>query len=270
MGFTKLDEGILRSSIMAEDAETFKVWIAFLASCGPDGIARVSAVFLSSVCHLPLEIVHKATARLEAPDPESRSGAEEGRRIIRIDGGWFIVNFEKYRSFNYSLKNEAVRKREYRYRVKKGIGTSRDKRDKKDNVPFVPGHSASASASASDLINSDIPIEEKIPMIIELWNKFAEGHDLAPILGIAEGSTREKAILARLKDPAWDFEKILRAIHAQPFTQGDNETGWAVDFDFILKPSRYIKLLEGAYRNRIFGRAKDRQPDDPNVGRGKK
>ena len=264
MGFTKLDEGILRSSIMAEDAETFKIWITFLASCAPDGIARVSAIFLSSVCRLPLETVHKAIIKLEAPDPESRSETEEGRRIIPVDGGWFIVNFEKYRSFNYSLKNEAVRKREYRERVKKG--TLKDKRDKRDIVPFVPGH----SASASDIINSDIPIEEKIPIIIELWNRFAEGHDLAPILGIADGSTREKAVLARLKDPAWDFEKILKAIHAQPFTQGDNTTGWAVDFDFILKPSRYIKLLEGAYKNRICGRAKDRQPDDPNVGRGKK
>lgn len=166
MGFTKLDEGILRSSIMAEDAETFKVWITFLASCGPDGIARVSAVFLSSVCRLPIEIIHKAIIKLEAPDPESRSEAEEGRRIIRIDGGWFIVNFEKYRSFNYSLKDEAVRKREYRERIKKGtLG------DKKDSVPFVPGHSASASASASA---SEEEVQEREDKFNEFWKAYPQ------------------------------------------------------------------------------------------------
>jgi hypothetical protein len=144
MGFTKLDEGILRSSIMAESPETFKVWIAFLASCGPDGVARISAIFIESICRLSPDVVAKAIATLEAPDPKSRSDKEEGRRILPVDGGWFVVNYEKYRSFNYSEKPEAVRKRDYRERKKKGTV-----RDKRDNVPFSTGHSASASASAS-------------------------------------------------------------------------------------------------------------------------
>lgn len=139
MGFTKLDEGILQSSIMAEDPATFKIWIGLLASCGPDGIAKVSSVFLSSVCHLNLEITDKALKILEKPDPRSRGLAEEGRRIKRVDGGYFVINYEKYRAFNYSLKTEATRKREYRKRLGEKMGHNRD------IVPNVPGHSASAS-----------------------------------------------------------------------------------------------------------------------------
>jgi hypothetical protein len=135
MGFTKLDEGILQSSIMAESSDVFKAWIALLAACGPDGIARVSAVFISSVCRLSLEVIHAALEKLEAPDPDSRSEEEEGRRIRRVDGGWFIINYKKYRAFKYSEEPEAVRKRQYR------------KKRKRDMSGTCPGHSASASAS---------------------------------------------------------------------------------------------------------------------------
>lgn len=114
MPFTKLDEGILHSSIMVEPPETFKVWIALLASTGPDGIARVSSTFLAAACYFPIEVVDAALATLEAPDPRSRSLADEGRRIKRVDGGYFVINYEKYRAFSYSEKPESVRKREYR------------------------------------------------------------------------------------------------------------------------------------------------------------
>jgi hypothetical protein len=143
VGFTKLDEGILRSSIMAEDPVTFKVWIAFLASCEPDGIARVSSVFIASVCRFTQEQVDKAVKRLSRPDLGSRSEEHEGRRIQRVDGGYLIFNYEKYRAFSYSMKRDAVRKREQR---EKAVGHSRD------NVPLGVGHSASASASSSVLV----------------------------------------------------------------------------------------------------------------------
>ncbi|OGD09388.1 MAG: hypothetical protein A2Y86_05235 [Candidatus Aminicenantes bacterium RBG_13_62_12] len=139
MGFTKLDEGILRSSIMAEPSDVFKVWIAFLAACGPDGIARTSSIFISSVCRLGLDIVHEAIEHLEAPDPESRTETDEGRRIRRVGGGWFIVNYKKYRAFQYSEEPDAIRKRKYRKRVKRDMSGT------------CPGRSASASASASAL-----------------------------------------------------------------------------------------------------------------------
>lgn len=141
MGFTKLDEGILQSSIMAESANTFKIWIAFLASCDENGMARVSPVFLASVCHLPLRMVKKAIEILEAPDVASRSTAEEGRRIRRVDGGYFVINYQKYRYLSYSKGKEAIRKREWRKRKQSEVGEG----DKVGHVPNVPDCSASAS-----------------------------------------------------------------------------------------------------------------------------
>lgn len=100
MGFTKLDERILQSSIMAEKAEVFKVWIALLASCRQNGIADVSSTFLAAACHLPQKTVDNAIEVLSSPDSHSRSLADDGRRIKRVDGGYFVINYDKYRAFS--------------------------------------------------------------------------------------------------------------------------------------------------------------------------
>lgn len=111
--FTKLDRGILQSSIMAEDSDTFKIWVVLLAACDSDGIAPVSAVYISSVARLSLDVVRAAIVRLEAPDPESRSTNDEGRRLRRVDGGFELINYQVYRA--RSLREaEAERKRLYR------------------------------------------------------------------------------------------------------------------------------------------------------------
>jgi hypothetical protein len=156
MGFTKLDEGILLSSIMQEDSDTFKVWIALLAACKEDGIARVSSVGISAVCFLTLETVKKSLEKLSSPDSESRSLNDDGRRIERIDGGFKIINYHKYREL--SLKErEAQRK-----------WNSRHKSEMSGSVRTTPDSSASASASSSALKEGMQGEKKKeIPPIIE-------------------------------------------------------------------------------------------------------
>ena len=158
MGFTKLDERILQSSIMAEKAEVFKVWIALLASCGPDGVARISSIFLASACHLPQRTVDNAIEVLSSPDPRSRSLADEGRRIRRVDGGYFVVNYEKYRAFSPNEGNPnspgALRVRRWREKhlhLERSIfGNVTGSPDVTPcNVTSVTSASASASSSAS-------------------------------------------------------------------------------------------------------------------------
>ena len=143
MGFTKLDERIVQSSIMMESSDTFKVWITLLATCGANGISYSSPVFLSSVCRLPMDVVDSAIKTLEGTDPYSRTMAEDGRRIRRIDGGWEIINYKRYREYSYSSKDEATRKRLYRERKALETGHSGT------FGGTMVGHSASASSSAS-------------------------------------------------------------------------------------------------------------------------
>lgn len=97
------------------------------------------------------------------------------------------------------------------------------------------------------------------------WNRFADGHDLPKIIRVDKGSAREKALLARLKE-GMVFEDLLRAIDEQPFLYGENDRGWLVNFDWILKPANLVKIMERAYIREIRGKARDRQAEDPRVG----
>jgi hypothetical protein len=63
-----------------------------------------------------------------APDPDSRTKDDEGRRIEEIDGGWLLLNHAKYRKM--ASKEEQIEKataRTRRYRESKARnGVSRD------------------------------------------------------------------------------------------------------------------------------------------------
>ena len=118
MTFTKLDHGILQSSVMATDPVTFKVWIALLASADADGVARVAAPYLAAVCRLDLGTVRDALGTLCAPDPDSRTQDHNGCRVERCDGGWKVLNYLKYRlQGSTEVVREYERERKRRQRV---------------------------------------------------------------------------------------------------------------------------------------------------------
>lgn len=166
MGFTKLDENILQSSIMAEDDATFKVWIALLAACKEDGVARVSPLFLASICRKEIDTIVAALKKLESPDEYSRSTNDNGKRIERIDGGYRIINYSKYRSFTYSDSKAAIKKRKQRGH-------------EGDMSPN--GGDISASASASDKKGDTRGKQEYSESFISFWAAYPrkEGKETA-------------------------------------------------------------------------------------------
>ena len=63
-------------------------WYGFIGASGP-GIARRAG--------LEPEAGMLALEELASPDPESRSEAWEGRRLVRVNGGFVVLNFMSYR-----------------------------------------------------------------------------------------------------------------------------------------------------------------------------
>jgi hypothetical protein len=139
MGFTKLDDGMIFSSILSEDDAVFKVWVLILSRTDGDGIARISSAFLSSVCRKTDAEVERCLQILEGPDLKSRSSNDDGRRVRRVDGGYEVINYLKYRKRAETEELRAYereRKRRQRHPVPGVSGTE-------------TGRSASASAYAS-------------------------------------------------------------------------------------------------------------------------
>jgi hypothetical protein len=137
-----------------------------LAMANQNGIVPATAPGISSVAFVSLNETRKAIALLEAPDPDSKSLENEGKRICRVEGGYLILNYDKYRSFNYSMKDEAVYMREYREKKKK---ESELKTNKSYNVITKKLHSASASASESKSIKIKTKIKNKIEEFKKVW-----------------------------------------------------------------------------------------------------
>lgn len=139
MAFVKLDCGILNSTLwvergprdvfitallmaepheVVEDMPQFEVrsltktgfvvppgWYGFVQAAGP-GIVRMAMA--------EQEPGMAALEKLGAPDLESRSSEFEGRRLVRVDGGYIVLNYMKYRE-----KDATSADRSRRYREKK-------------------------------------------------------------------------------------------------------------------------------------------------------
>ncbi|NBV24189.1 MAG: hypothetical protein EBS05_20005 [Proteobacteria bacterium] len=98
MTFTKLFSSITESSIWMQDDQTRIVWVAMLAMADRRGRVWAAIPGLANRARVPLAAAEKAIACFLAPDPYSRTKDHDGRRIEEIDGGWRLLNYEKYRN----------------------------------------------------------------------------------------------------------------------------------------------------------------------------
>lgn len=70
---------------------------------------------------------------------------------------------------------------------------------------------------------------------------------VAPIQCSKLTDRRRKALSTRLRDKSWNWQEALNRVPECPFLNGDNRTGWKMDFDFFLKPDSVNSILEGKY-----------------------
>jgi hypothetical protein len=78
-------------------------WYGFVPAAGM-GIVRMACV--------EQEEGMKALERLAAPEAESRTPDFEGRRLVRVDGGFIVLNFQKHRDRDHGSTERGRRFRE--------------------------------------------------------------------------------------------------------------------------------------------------------------
>jgi len=96
--FVKIYASMLTSSIWSESSETRVVWITMLAAADEDGVVAASIGGLARLANVTREACEAALQVLMSPDPDDRSGVDEGRRIEVEPGvGWRIKSARRYR-----------------------------------------------------------------------------------------------------------------------------------------------------------------------------
>jgi hypothetical protein len=95
--FTKLASSMLLSTIWLEDDPTRIVWVTILMLADRWGRVAASVPGLAGAANVSVEATEKALEKFTSPDPYSRSKKAGGRRLEKIEGGWFIINHPAYR-----------------------------------------------------------------------------------------------------------------------------------------------------------------------------
>ena len=130
-GFTKLDSGIVFSSVWRPKHDIVRVWIALLALCDARGVVRSSVPALAHLCFIEVERLEEILNIFRGPDPYSRIKEHDGRKIKDIEGGWLVLNYPRYRNTLMQRKPFSHAERQSRYRERKRDKGSDAERDNK-------------------------------------------------------------------------------------------------------------------------------------------
>lgn len=145
--YTKLFSSITESTVWCEPAGTRLVWITLLAKCDRHGRFSGALPGLARLANVTLQEAEIAISTLSSPDPYSRTPDYEGRRIEAIDGGWRLLNHQKYRD----MRDEEVRReqnREAQRRRRASLSAVSKTADSQQGVSDQPPMSAHADAYA--------------------------------------------------------------------------------------------------------------------------
>ena len=113
--FVKLFQSIMKSSVWDESPTTRLVWITFLLLADEDGMVKGVERGVARTANVSLEDFRAAVEVLEAPDLDSQSQDYGGRRIEKVEGGWMVLNYKKYREYRTRAQvKEAEKKRRQR------------------------------------------------------------------------------------------------------------------------------------------------------------
>lgn len=91
-------------------------------------------------------------------------------------------------------------------------------------------------------------IPKHLECIVIAWNNL----NLSTVKSIQ--NTRLKLLNARIKD--YGIDGVLQAINnikESSFLKGQNNKNWTITFDWLIKPSNFIKVLEGNYTDKEDG-----------------
>lgn len=98
--------------------------------------------------------------------------------------------------------------------------------------------------SVADRISSD-----DLQRIVDRWNELPES--VARVKTLRRSGDRWRMLRARIRENGVDgVLGAIDEIRQSAFLVGQNNRGWAVTFDWFVKPTNFQKISEGNYRDR--------------------
>ena len=150
--YAKIFIQILDSSI-AENHIVRHIFQDLLIVADPTGVVDMTLEALQRRLNVPIDMLTSAMSALSAPDPNSRSKVDEGRRIVLLDPtrswGWQIVNFDTY----HKMKDENGRREQNR------INQQQHRERRRLAAPAAKGLSAHVSTGQHESSHTDANVD---------------------------------------------------------------------------------------------------------------
>jgi len=92
-----------------------------------------------------------------------------------------------------------------------------------------------------------VSANKDLELAVSFWNSLAAETGLPAVQRLTE--PRKRSLRARLADAGGleGWRAMLERVRASPFLTGGNDRGWKMDFDFAVKESNFVKVMEGKY-----------------------
>lgn len=219
-----------------------------LAMADRKGRIWASVPGLANRARVPVEDTEKALETFLAPDKYSRTPDHDGRRIEPIAGGWRLLNHAKYREMRDEVERaEQNRIAQATYRAKVS--------ELADNKP--PCTQAEAEAEAERSKAKGLGLTPPLCPHQEIIGLYAKHLPMGRQVKAPWAGERAKHLQARWREsnerqslPWWDqfFEHCAKS----HFLTGRTTPRWGkrpfeVSLDWIVSPTNFQKVIEGAY-----------------------
>lgn len=235
--FVSLYQGTLRGN-----AHGILVFTNLMAHADKNGYVDIHPRAIAEEVGLPIESVKAALLMLEAPDDESRSPEEEGRRIVRLDQhrawGWRLVNHSKYQA----IRSEEDRREQNR--------VSQGKHRAKNNKESESVSNSKQPSAESAHIDVDVDVDTDV--------KDQKNPQPAVAAPASEKPKRTKRDDAGQTFAEWAAALAATTPSTAFMPDDDPLFAWAAN---IGVPSEWVWLAWDAFEAKFHAKPKHRQAD---------
>ena len=203
--YAKVFRTMFTGSMYGAGLHVFATWAWILTHKDEHGLVEVNTKLVAAELGAEVDQIERAIAYLTAPDPESRSHEEDGRRMVRMSQfGYRVVNHAKYREHG---KDRTEYWRDYK-------ANKRSESQKNSDCPQMStdvhsgqsGHSTKSTHAETDANANTEAVKKKSPS--------SEAVRLADLL---EGLIRSrKPDFIRKGNWAKDIDLMIRLDHRDP------------------------------------------------------
>lgn len=255
------DEKMLLIDGLPEHDAIIVIWFKLLCLAGKQNNGGVFMIsdkiaftdeMLATIFHRPLNTVRLAL-----------NVFEKYRMIEIVDDTITIPNWSKHQSLDsYERKKENDRLRQAKKRelqraliAEKSVDCRVTSRDMSRDVTHIESEKDKSKNEESDVEEDENTASLSAPQsecpyskIRDLYHRICISY---PTIKAIDGN-RRKAVAARWRTyKSLDtFEELFRLAEASPFLKGENERNWSADFDWMMKPTNFTKILEHKYEER--------------------